>query len=523
MRYAAPILWIVVTALGCSERRPSPSTKTQTEKSTTENRGGESVKMKRIEKAFPSQVAGQFYTADPRELRREVQGFLEEAQSKAIPPLADRDIVGLVAPHAGYPYSGPVAGEAYRAVRGRDYKTVVVMALSHRQSAARAALLDRPAYDTPLGSLEIDLPLVRKLLGDLPEYFEVNESIFKGEHSLEVHLPFVQMALPRARIVPVIIAVRDEGLVENLGKALFDALGRRGDVLFVASTDLTHFFPYEEAVQYDNELLSLVESWKLEDWKRVGPTKKGMCGYRPVLTLVSLFKGYDAAKRQVTRIDYRNSGDTSGDKSRGVVGYGALAFSVEKGLRDKSGGDFGPYGVTERRLLMEVAKQSVAAAAKGEDFDVPPPAVDLLKAKGAAFVTLKKDGHLRGCIGHVIARVPLYKCVSDVAQAAAIHDTRFSPVRPDELGDLSYEISVLTAPEPTTPAEVVVGRDGLIMSNGGRSGLLLPQVPIEWNWDREEFLAHTCRKAGLPLDCWKDPKTRIESFRAIVWGEDDLD
>ena len=130
---------------------------------------------------------------------------------------------------------------------------------------------------------------------------------------------------------------------------------------------------------------------------------------------------------------------------------------------------------------------------------------------------------MRGCIGHVIARVPLFKCVADVARSATIHDTRFSPVRPDELDSLSYEISVLTAPESTTPENVVVGRDGLIMSRGGRSGLLLPQVPVEWNWSREEFLASTCRKAGLPLSCWKDPETKIESFRAIVWGEADLE
>jgi AmmeMemoRadiSam system protein A len=137
-------------------------------------------------------------------------------------------------------------------------------------------------------------------------------------------------------------------------------------------------------------------------------------------------------------------------------------------------------------------------------------------------VTLKKAGDLRGCIGHVAARVPLYRCVSDVGRAAAVEDSRFDPVRPDELPTLSYEISVLTAPQPTTVDQIVVGRDGLIMSRGGYSGLLLPQVPGEWGWNKEEFLMHTCRKAGLPMDCWKDPATQIKSFRAIVWGEGDL-
>jgi AmmeMemoRadiSam system protein B/AmmeMemoRadiSam system protein A len=514
--------------LGCSERRPAPSAPPTTDKTALGNnsRAGKPEKknaMKKIENAFPPQVAGQFYTADPRELRPQIQGFLDAARSPGASALKERDIVGLMAPHAGYEYSGPVAGEAYKTVMGRPYKAVIVMALSHRRAADKAALLDRPAYDTPLGSVEIDRRSVQKMLTEHGNLFSVNELIFKGEHSLEVQLPFIQMVLPEAKIVPMIIAVQDEGFVERVGAALHGLFGKRGDVLFVASTDLTHFFPYSEAVALDNALLTMIERWQLDEWKRVGPTKKGMCGYRPVLTLLTLFEKYDAKKRSVTKIDYRNSGDTSGDKSRGVVGYGALAFSVEKGMRQEKGGDFGPYTGKERRFLMDLAKSAVKAAAKGDSFEPEEPSSDLLKAKGAAFVTLKKNGQLRGCIGHVIARVPLYQCVADVARSATIHDTRFSPVRPDELSDLSYEISVLTAPEPTTPDQVVVGRDGLIMSRGGRSGLLLPQVPVEWNWDREAFLAHTCRKAGLPLDCWKDSDTQIESFQAIVWGEEDLD
>jgi MEMO1 family protein len=528
MRHVALILVVTMSLAGCSERRPSPSSKAQTDQvAASIPKAGDHEKgkpeMKRIAKSFPSQVAGQFYTADPRALRKEVQGFLDDAKSPAKKSLADRDIVGLVAPHAGYPYSGPVAGEAYATVAGRSYRTVVVMALSHRQVSGRGALLDNPGYDTPLGSLEIDTHAVRKLVTEHGNLFQINPKLFNGEHSLEVQLPFIQTALPQAKIVPIIVAVQDEALIQRMGGVLFEVFGKRRDALFVASTDLTHFFPYDEAVEYDNALLSLVESWKIDAWRKVGPTQKGMCGYRPVLTLVSIFENYDASKRKVTKIDYRNSGDTAGDKGHGVVGYGALAFTVDEGTRAAKGGDFGPYAAAERRALMSLAKEAVTAAAKGETFTAKAPSSEVLKAPGAAFVTLKKNGDLRGCIGHVIARMPLYKCVSEVARAAAVYDTRFSPVKPDELDDLSYEISVLTAPVPTTPEEVVVGRDGLIMSRGGRSGLLLPQVPVEWQWNREEFLAHTCRKAGLPLDCWKDPETKIESFRAIVWGEEDLD
>jgi hypothetical protein len=121
----------------------------------------------------------------------------------------------------------------------------------------------------------------------------------------------------------------------------------------------------------------------------------------------------------------------------------------------------------------------------------------------------------------VIAQIPLYQCVAEMAQSAAIHDRRFPTVTEAELEHLSYEISVLTAPEPVhDPSSIVVGRDGLIMSRGMNRGLLLPQVPGEWGWDRDQFLARTCQKAGMEPTCWQDPATTIERFGAIVWGED---
>jgi len=524
---ACAIAWI--SAEACSEPKPDPAKAEAAESHQAapaaradDEAPSKPVGERRIDNAFPPQVAGGFYPADPEELERQVRGFVDAAGSTGA--VKDRDIVGILSPHAGYVYSGPVAGEAYRAVMGRGYRTVVVMALNHHRAADKLALLDRPAYDTPLGSVPIDGQLVGRLAHEHGDLFAVDERLFRGEHSLEVQLPFLQVALPEAKLVPIIVAVGDEAMMAAAGEALFAMFGAREDVLFVMSSDLSHYHPYDVAVGLDDKNLGLLEQWKLEEWKkRAFQSSEGMCGCRAVLTFAHLFEQYEKSKRKVTRIAYRNSGDTAGDKSS-VVGYGALAFSVEKGMRTEraSEKDFGPYGAEERRWLMNLAKQAVAAAAKGERFEAPEPPFPDLAQMGAAFVTLKKRGDLRGCIGHVIARVPLYRCIADVARSAAIHDTRFNPVGEEELGDLSYEISVLTAPEPIKAEDVVVGRDGLIMSRGGRSGLLLPQVPTEWGWDREEFLSHTCRKAGLPLDCWKDPETRIEGFRAIVWGEDDL-
>lgn len=478
----------------------------------------------RVDGAFPAQVAGQFYPGEEDALRGMVQGFVDGGRSAADTALAGRDIVGVLAPHAGYPYSGAFAGASYRALRGRGYRVVVVLSPSHRKGASRIATLARPAYDTPLGSVRIDRESVERLTSGFPGLFAVDESMFRGEHALEVQLPFVQVALPEASIVPLVVGVDDDALLEKAGAALYEVFGGRADAVFVVSSDLSHYHPYDQANALDEESLGTLERFDLAAWRMAAARpSEGMCGFRPLEAFVAAFGAFDAKARKVVRLDHGNSGDTAGDKAS-VVGYGALAFTVEGGMRKETNeaAGFGPYGPPERRALMEIAKKAVEAAARGGEFAPPAPGLPALAEPGAAFVTLKKDGDLRGCIGHVVARMPLYRCVSEVARAAAIYDTRFEPVKVAELPLLEFEISVLTAPEPTTPEKVVVGRDGLIMSRGGRSGLLLPQVPGEWGWNREEFLMHTCRKAGLPPDCWRDPATKIESFRAIVFGERDL-
>ncbi|MBW2277878.1 MAG: AmmeMemoRadiSam system protein B, partial [Deltaproteobacteria bacterium] len=397
--FTCAFAWLVTA--GCSEPKPDPAHASDADgRAVKADRPDgkapvQPAKSKRIENAFETQVAGGFYTDVRGELEKQVRGFIDGASSAE--HAADRDIVGILSPHAGYVYSGPVAGEAFRAVEGRGYRTVVVMALSHRRAADKLALLDRPAYDTPLGSLPIDGRLVRKLLQEHGDLFAADERMFRGEHSLEVQLPFVQVALPDAKLVPIIVAVRDQELMARAGKALFGVFGRREDVLFVISSDLSHHHPYDEAVKLDQQNLELLEQWKLDDWKKVAwQSAEGMCGCRPVLTFAHFFEGYEASKREVTRIAYLNSGDTAGDKSS-VVGYGALAFSVEKSMRTEraSEKDFGPYGAEERRWLMDLAKKAVAAAAKGEECAAPEPPFSDLAQMGEAFVTLKKSGQLR--------------------------------------------------------------------------------------------------------------------------------
>jgi len=170
----------------------------------------------------------------------------------------------------------------------------------------------------------------------------------------------------------------------------------------------------------------------------------------------------------------------------------------------------------EIKTLHAIARDAIVAAATRRDPSPPPALTPALQADGAAFVTIHRDGALRGCIGHIEAHEPLWQSVREMATAAASRDDRFEPIGPAELDRLDVEISVLTPLTPCRPDEVVVGRDGLIIRAQGRSGLLLPQVPVEHRWDRETFLAETCRKAGLPRDAWKDPATKIFRFTAEI-------
>ena len=178
-----------------------------------------------------------------------------------------------------------------------------------------------------------------------------------------------------------------------------------------------------------------------------------------------------------------------------------------------------PLTEEDRKTLLRLARQALEEGVCGvlEPKELPQPAPALMECRGA-FVTLRKHGELRGCIGHVQSSAPLYKTIQECVVAAALADPRFRPVTPDETPLLHVEISILSTPEEIAPDQIVIGEHGLIVSRGFRRGLLLPQVPVTWNWDREQFLEQTCLKAGLSADAWKQG-ARIEAFTAEVFEE----
>jgi len=489
---------------------------------------------------FQPQVAGAFYPADPSALREMISRFIEQAAGAG--KKISGDLLGVLAPHAGYRYSGPVAAHAFRLLRGRGYRRVVVLGPAHRRGYRTPALLDARVYRTPLGDIPIDREAVQRLAKTGAA--RIDNDKFTGEHGLEVELPFLQVVLKDFRLVPLMISYPEPERMKQLAGTLAEMFPGR-DTVFVASSDMSHDFPYAVAVAMDENALRYVTALDGEGlyrayraFHRAGPrarVKDGriepdcaqFCGLGAVLTLMELARKLGPAR--VTVLDRRNSGDIVGDRSSRIVGYGAVAFALERPRPDKKAGAApaaapGDYlTAAEKKELLEIARTTLEDYLKnGHRPDFSPRSPALLRP-GAAFVTLKKHGRLRGCIGYMEPAQPLWQMVRDRAIDAAVHDSRFPPVTAGELGDIEIEISVLTPRvEVADPLkEIVIGRDGVWLELGYNRGVFLPQVPVEQGWKTVEvYLDNLCRKAHVfEKGCWKSGQAHIMRFTALVFGE----
>jgi hypothetical protein len=295
------------------------------------------------------------------------------------------------------------------------------------------------------------------------------------------------------------------------------AEGKSGDTLVLASSDLSHYHPYAEAEMIDHKTLNALQAWDYFSMSQNFQTRVWeACGGAPIVAAMIYAERMGANQARVLK--YANSGDVTGDKSR-VVGYSADVFV--KTHHEKAAET--PFSLTdkEKAELLALARKSVEYAVEVNEPYAPDASADeILNQERGAFTTLKEAGQLRGCIGYTSAKKPLYMTVRDTATLAALQDPRFRPVTASELPKLQYEISVLSPLRRVTDIEEIkVGQHGLLMKNGGSEGLLLPQVPVEQEWDRQTFLEQTCRKAGMATGCWKDEDTDIFMFTAVVFGE----
>lgn len=461
-------------------------------------------------------VAGQFYPAAPDELRQMIEGFLAQA---SVPPLQG-ELVALVAPHAGYVYSGKVAAYSYALLKGRKFQRVVVIAPSHFESFSFSSIYSGDAYVTPLGRIVVDKefaatlaklsPLVQlSTRGHVPTKQE-------GEHALEVQLPFLQLVLGDFKLVPIVMGQQTYETERALGVALAKMLKGTDSTLIVASSDLSHYHTYDEASKMDHKTLKAIERW---DYLSLSENLESRiweaCGGGPIVATMIAAERLGA--KQASILKYANSGDETGDRSR-VVGYGAVALFRSENQATEKAFSLGPE---EKDALLALARKSVETAVRDQKLYEPPVSESpSLQQERGIFVTLKEKGELRGCIGLITPEKPLYLGVRDAATYAALRDPRFPPVTPGELSQLEYEVSVLTPFRRVFDVnQIRVGRDGLLMIQGNNQGILLPQVPVEQGWDRKTFLDQACRKAGLPYKAWQDDATDIFTFSAIVFGE----
>lgn len=448
-------------------------------------------------------AAESYYYGDADSLSSQIDAFLQNVKTDSLP---SGKTLALIVPHAGYVYSGQVAAHAYRLVQGKDYQTAVIIGPSHHHWFRGCSIYLKGAYETPLGTVGVNEALASELskatgFGYVPQ-------AHLQEHSIEVQIPFIQKVLPRAKIVPVVMGVQSRKTIMTLANALSEVLPAK-KALVIASTDLSHFFPKQKANEIDSNTISLIQSLETDSLiNKLGRGENIMCGGGPVVSALLYAQGHGEPGVEILR--YADSSDAGGSLSQ-VVGYLAAALTL-KGSEPTF-----HLSTGVKKELIQLASSAINQFIKEKkiiDYMTQNPS--LLSKKGA-FVTIKNKGSLRGCIGFIEPLFPLYETVIRAALYAACQDQRFPPVTADELQNLEIEISVLTTPKRIQdPSLIEVGKHGLIISQGDHKGILLPQVPVENNWPREEFLERACLKAGLPRNAWTSG-AEIYIFEAIVF------
>ena len=463
----------------------------------------------------PATQANRFYTGDAKELSEEVDSFLAQHRGETV----YNNVAALIVPHAGYYYSGNVAATAYMSMpKDKPYKRIFLLGPSHHEWLDGASVnTEADYYATPLGHVKVDHETALRLT-DSDSVFSYQPKAHDREHCLEVQLPFLQRRFGEnvmPSIVPIIISTNDYQKLKRIANVLKPFFTEEN--LFVISSDFSHYPSYEDACEVDAKTGKAIETGNVEKFIAVleensHSGKRNLatsaCGELAIVTLMLMMD----RTYEVKHLLYQNSGDVDNQEHNRVVGYHAFAIlrgaSQEFVLSDE-----------EKKILKEIAFTSIKDSLAGKPVAQPilNAQYPVLNSKCGAFVSLHKQGRLRGCIGHFGEDVPLHEIVAEMARAAAFEDPRFMPVTKDELEDIDIEISVLTPMRRIQSLdEFELHRHGIYIRRGYRSGTFLPQVADEVNWTKEEFVSHCAQdKAGIGWDGWRDAELYV--YEAIVF------
>jgi AmmeMemoRadiSam system protein B/AmmeMemoRadiSam system protein A len=464
-------------------------------------------------------VAGQFYPSDSLELYKTIENMFKNAVQQTI----KNEVLAIIAPHAGYVFSGEVAATCFNQIDiTKEYENIFILAPSHKAIVEGAAVYDIGNFKTPLGTVKVNIELAKKLIKE-NQYFLSRPDVHTNEHSIEVELPFLQYIMKKDfKIVPIIIGTQDLQICKKIASSLRPWLNDKN--LFIISSDFSHYPTYDDALKIDknsgdaicsNSINKLIEVLNKNQVSNTPKLATSMCGLSGILTL--LFMTEKMADVNYNEIQYKNSGDAPlGDKDQ-VVGYWAISLTITKksefNLTDK-----------DKKELLKIARETIelyVKERKSKELDISGFS-ETLKTNCGAFVTLHKNGNLRGCIGNFSQNIPLYQIVQEMSIAAAVSDYRFSKVTEDELKKIEVEISVLTPLQKINSIdEIVLGKHGIYMKKGAKTGTFLPQVADETSWTKEQFLSHcSSEKAGIGLDGWKTADLYI--YEALVFKESEF-
>jgi len=466
----------------------------------------------------PAYAAGRFYESDSAKLVADLNVLFQNARTV----LVNKNILAIISPHAGYAYSGQVSATAFKQLDpNKKYKNIFVIGSSHVTPINGASVYAVGDYLTPLGRVKVNTKLARELI-DQNSYISYLPRAHINEHIIENQLPFLQYYFKNDfQIVPISVGTDNDQILQSLANTLKPYLNENN--LFVISADFSHYPHYRDSQKADSLTAKGIMSNNVEEFDRTLENNAlanypglvtSTCGSTTIKMLLYMTQNRNDLK--FIPLINKNSGDVSfGDMNR-VVGYFALALVKDD---DK---DINFLNAQDKKELIRIARLTLEEYVNKKVMpmiDSSSLSPDLF-VKSGAFVTLNKNGQLRGCIGRFITDEPLYKTIQEMSKSAAVHDHRFLPVRPPELKLIDIEISVLTPLKKINSIDdIKLGRDGIYIVKGSRSGTYLPQVATETGWSLEEFLGHCAQeKAGIGWDGWKDAE--IYTYQAIVFSED---
>jgi AmmeMemoRadiSam system protein B/AmmeMemoRadiSam system protein A len=470
-------------------------------------------------------AAGKFYPADRETLTKNLSQLFENCKKSP----ENWYVRAIISPHAGYQFSGKTSAAAFSAIqKNAVYKNIFIIGSSHIMYFDGASVYNCGDYITPLGKVPVNKEIANKLIMN-NKVFNFPTTAHIQEHSIENQIPFIQYYFKNIPpIIPVIIGTDDEKTVKKIAEALRPWFTPEN--LFIISSDFSHYPAYKDAVETDNITAKSIISGSPKIFlstlsknasKQIPGLVTSMCGWTSGLTLLNLAEGDN--NLEIKLVDYSNSGDSPNAGKDEVVGYNAIVMIDKKQNEATDQGAAKSFSFTEneKEQLFNIARGSIQAKLNGNNkFVIDEKTIsENLKKPLGAFVTLKINGALRGCIGRFISSESLFSVVQESAISSAFEDPRFSQLTKDEYKKTDIEITVIgPLKKINSIKEIVLGKHGIYIKKDTRAGTMLPQVAIENGWTVEEFLGFTSRdKAGIGWDGWKDAELFI--YEGVVLEE----